>query len=86
MAAKSVSVFAEPTIGSVDAALAHIVERALTPWSAGRVGLELEFHLVDLGRPERRISWAELGELRSRLPVMPGGSDSRTRLTPSTSP
>jgi ergothioneine biosynthesis glutamate--cysteine ligase EgtA len=74
MAAQSVSVFAEPTIGSVDAALAHIVERALTPWSACRVGLELEFHLVDVGRPERRISWAELGELRSRLPVMPGGS------------
>jgi glutamate--cysteine ligase len=74
MAAQSFSVLAEPTIGSVDAALAHVAERALSPSSTRRVGLELEFHPVDLRRPERRISWAELTELRSRLPVMPGGS------------
>jgi glutamate--cysteine ligase len=74
MAAQLFSVLAEPTIGSVDAAHAHVVSRALSPSAAGRVGLELEFHLVDLQRPERRVSWAELGELRSRLPAMPGGS------------
>jgi glutamate--cysteine ligase len=74
MAAQSVSVFVEPTIASVDDALAHVVERALSPSSAHRVGLELEFHPVDLGRLERRITWAELETLRSRLPAMPGGS------------
>jgi glutamate--cysteine ligase len=74
MAAQSFSMLAEPMIGSVDAALAHVMERALTPGSSNRVGLELEFHLVDLGRPEQRVSWAELETLRSRLPVMPGGS------------
>jgi glutamate--cysteine ligase len=74
MAAQSVSVFAEPTIGSIEAARAHVIARALSPSSVGRVGLELEFHLVDRRRPERRVSWAELEELRSRLPVMPGGS------------
>jgi glutamate--cysteine ligase len=74
MAAQSVSVLAAPTIGSVDAARAHVTAHALSPSSSGRVGLELEFHLVDLHRPERELSWAELGELRSRLPVMPGGS------------
>jgi glutamate--cysteine ligase len=74
MAAQSVSVLAVPTIESVDDALAHVMSRALSPSSAGRVGLELEFHLVDLRRPGRRLSWAEVEELRSRLPVMPGGS------------
>ena len=73
MAAQSVSVLAVPAIGSVDAALAHVAAGALSP-SSGRVGLELEFHLVDRRRPERGLSWAELETLRSRLPVMPGGS------------
>jgi glutamate--cysteine ligase len=74
MAAQQVLVMAEPAIGSVDAAHAHVVSSALSPSSAGRVGLELEFHLVDLQRPERQVRWAELSELRSRLPAMPGGS------------
>jgi glutamate--cysteine ligase len=74
MAAQHFPVMAEPAIGSVDAAHAHVVSRALSPSSAGRVGLELEFHLVDLERPERQVRWAELTELRSSLPVMPGGS------------
>ena len=39
MAAQSVSVLAEPTIGSVDDALAHVIERGLTPGSSnGRAG------------------------------------------------
>src|SRR6266566_7535448 len=74
MAAQSVSVLAGPTIGSVGAAFAHVVSRALSTSAAGRVGLELEFHLVDLHRPQQRVSWAELGQLRSGLPAMPGGS------------
>ena len=73
MAAQQVPVIADLTIESVEAAHAHVASRALSP-SAGRVGLELEFHLVDLQRPERQLSWAELTDLRANLPTMPGGS------------
>jgi ergothioneine biosynthesis glutamate--cysteine ligase EgtA len=73
MAAQFVSVLMAPAIGSVDAALAHVAARALSP-SSGQVGLELEFHLVDLRRPQRRLSWADVEMFSSRLPVMPGGS------------
>ena len=74
MAAQLISVLTAPTIGSVDDALAHVALHALSPSPVGRVGLELEFHLIDLHRPLRRVSWTELQELRSGLPAMPGGS------------
>ena len=60
----------------------HITEAALSDCPGGRVGLELEFHLVDLATPERRPTWAEatalahsIGPLpsRSRVTLEPGG-------------
>jgi glutamate--cysteine ligase len=58
----------------VAAARNHIVETALTASTIGRVGLELEFHLVDLNAPARRPSWDEIQALAAGLPAMPSGS------------
>ena len=62
----------------VDFARAHIERTALrdSPGGSpsGRVGLELEFHLVDLARPARRPSWAQVQALLQGLPAMPAGS------------
>ncbi len=41
----------------VGAALAHVASRALAPDDGGRVGLEVEYHLVDLHEPARRPTW-----------------------------
>jgi len=60
----------------------HVSEAALADCPGGRVGLELEFHLIDLAKPERRPSWAKatalahsIGPLpaRSRVTLEPGG-------------
>ncbi len=59
---------------AVSAAREHIGRAALTDTPAGRVGLELEFHLVELARPDRRPSWAQVQELTAALPAMPAGS------------
>lgn len=56
------------------AAHRHIVESALTESPGGRVGLELEFHLVDLACPARRPEWAEVQATAAGLPAMPSGS------------
>lgn len=74
MTAYPIAVVAEPAIGSVAAARAHIASRALAPSPVGRVGLELEFHLVNLSRPAQRVSWPALTALLATLPPMPGGS------------
>ena len=58
----------------VEAARDHIMQTALRESSGGQVGLELEFHLVDLRRPERRAAWAEVQALAAGLPPMPSGS------------
>ncbi|GAB3993039.1 glutamate-cysteine ligase family protein [Nocardioides marmoraquaticus] len=69
---------------TVDAALAHVAGRAFAPTPAGpgRVGLELELHLVDLALPGRRPTWEEVRRvvvevgllpMASRLTVEPGG-------------
>ena len=59
---------------AVEAAHAHIAARAFTPGPGGRVGLELEFHLVDLRAPGRRPGWPAVQALLSGLPALPGGS------------
>lgn len=59
---------------AVDAAHRHIVDTALTESAGGRVGLELEFHLVDLARPDRRAEWDEVQRAADGLPAMPSGS------------
>jgi glutamate--cysteine ligase len=58
----------------VEVARAHIVEMALHESPGGRVGLELEFHLVDLAHPERRPTWTQVQELAAGLLPMPSGS------------
>jgi glutamate--cysteine ligase len=57
-----------------DEARAHLVSAALAPSTVGQVGLELEFHLVDLRSPARRLAWDELGELIGSVPPLPEGS------------
>jgi glutamate--cysteine ligase len=60
--------------GAVDVAHDHIVRTALTEDAGGRVGLELEFHLVDLADPARRPTWPEVQGVAGGLPTMPSGS------------
>ena len=55
-------------------ARALVAAAALREDTRGRVGLELELHLVDLRSPGRRPSWARVLELLACLPAMPGGS------------
>jgi glutamate--cysteine ligase len=60
---------------AVDAARAHVARSALTETAAvGQVGLELEFHLVDLAEPARRPDWPSIETLVAGLPAMPFGS------------
>ncbi len=58
----------------VAAAAAHIAGTALRPTDSRSVGLELEFHLVELARPRRRPAWPEVEALAAQLPPMPSGS------------
>lgn len=58
----------------LEAARRHIVETALTESAGGRVGLELELHLIDLADPGRRPEWDEVLAAATSLPVMPSGS------------
>jgi glutamate--cysteine ligase len=64
---------AEPA-HAVEAAREHIVRTALNPGPTGRVGLELEFHLVGLADPARRPAWPDVQALVAGLPPMPAGS------------
>ena len=66
----------DPLLGPdpVQAACAYVASRAFTASPGGRVGLELELHLVDLADPERRPTWAEIRRLVAALPGMPAGS------------
>lgn len=59
---------------TLDDAHAHASSQALRAAPVGRVGLELEFHLVDLQAPARRVPWARLTEIIAGLPTLPGGS------------
>ncbi|MCW2497090.1 ergothioneine biosynthesis glutamate--cysteine ligase EgtA [Jatrophihabitans sp.] len=58
----------------LDAAHDHAVAAALTPSDVGAVGLELEYHLVDLTDPARVAGWGELGRLVADVPPLPYGS------------
>jgi glutamate--cysteine ligase len=61
-------------ITSIDEAHAYVAAGALRPSTIGTVGLELEMHVVDRARPDRRISWGRLLDVVAVLPPMPGGS------------
>jgi ergothioneine biosynthesis glutamate--cysteine ligase EgtA len=67
---------------ALDEAVEHVTRAALGAGPPGRVGLEVEGHLVDLDAPARRVPWPrvraaveDVGPLpgRSRLTVEPGG-------------
>lgn len=67
----------DPLVSSTDpveAARQHVVEAALSADDGGRVGLELEFHLVDLADPGRRPRWAQVQELALATGPLPSGS------------
>jgi glutamate--cysteine ligase len=55
----------------LDTARRHIAEAALSDSTVGRVGLELEFHLVDLVRPARRPTWVEATRLAESIGALP---------------
>ncbi len=52
----------------------HIAGTALAASEGGRVGLELEFHLVDLAHPERRPAWGRAREVELGVGPLPSGS------------
>ena len=66
----------DPLLGAdpVEAARAYVAGQALAESPGGRVGLELELHLVDLATPARRPAWPEIERLVAGLPAMPTGS------------
>ena len=79
MTAQTVAQWTTPgvTLAAADpvaAAREYLESTALHADSRGRVGLELEFHLVDLTRPARRPSWADVQQLLDQLTGLPGGS------------
>lgn len=58
----------------VGVAMQYVGDAALRAGEERRVGLELEFHLVDLAAPSRRPDWGTVQALVSALPPMPAGS------------
>ena len=58
----------------LETARQHVAEAALADGSVGRVGLELEFHLVDLVHPARRPTWAEATRLADGIGPLPSSS------------
>ena len=64
-------------LGAADpltAAREHVEAAALRPGTQGRVGLELEAHLVDLAEPGRRPDWKTVQAVLAGVPPMPCGS------------
>jgi glutamate--cysteine ligase len=58
----------------VEAAHRYVADRALVSGGTGRVGLELELHLVDLERPGDRPGWSRTQELARSVGTLPAGS------------
>ena len=58
----------------VEAAREHVAASALTASPGGRVGLEMEYHLVDLRLPARRPDWATVQRLAASIGPLPSGS------------
>jgi ergothioneine biosynthesis glutamate--cysteine ligase EgtA len=59
---------------TLDAAYEYVSDRALVPGPVGRVGLELEGHLVDLAAPDRLPSWNRIQAAVADLERLPGRS------------
>ena len=58
----------------LETARRHVAETALSDTPGGLVGLELEFHLVDLVHPMRRPTWAEAQRLAASIGALPAES------------
>jgi glutamate--cysteine ligase len=58
----------------LETARRHVAETALADGPIGRVGLELELHLVDLVHPARRPTWAQARRLADGIGPLPSGS------------
>ena len=58
----------------LEAARRHVAEAALADGTTGRVGLELEMHLVDLAEPGRRPTWEQVQRLASTIGPLPAHS------------
>jgi glutamate--cysteine ligase len=74
MTVHRVSSFTAEPRSSLQAAQAHIAAQAYTDSAIGEVGLELEYHVVDRERPERRLAWSEVSQLLADAPSRPEGS------------
>ena len=57
-----------------DEAYEHVATHALSDGGVGRVGLELESHLVDLDSPADRVPWSRACRAVADLPALAGGS------------
>jgi glutamate--cysteine ligase len=58
----------------LDGAVEHVVRTALRAGTVGRVGLELEAHLVDLDAVHRRVPWPRVQAAVDGMGAWPGGS------------
>jgi glutamate--cysteine ligase len=59
---------------ALDEAVEQVAGAALRAGPRGRVGLELEAHLVDLDAPGRRVPWPRIRAVVEALGPLPGGS------------
>ncbi|TQN35651.1 glutamate--cysteine ligase [Blastococcus colisei] len=58
----------------LDQAVEHVTRDALRPGTVGRIGLELEAHLVDLDSPRSRVPWPRVQAAVDGVGAWPGGS------------
>ncbi|RZU31859.1 ergothioneine biosynthesis glutamate--cysteine ligase EgtA [Blastococcus saxobsidens] len=65
---------APSSVVGLDEAVEHIAGTAFRAGPIGRVGLELESHLVDLDRPGSRVPWERVTGLVAELEPLPEGS------------
>ncbi|MGY5890258.1 ergothioneine biosynthesis glutamate--cysteine ligase EgtA [Geodermatophilus arenarius] len=64
----------ERTALDLETAVATVTATALRSGPVGRVGLELEAHLVDLDAPAARVPWDRVCAAVAGVPPLPGGS------------
>ena len=73
MTSASVDEGRDSWLSPTDAAT-HVARHALRRGRVGRVGIELEAHVVDMANPNRRVPWPTLQAVVARPPVLPGAS------------
>ena len=70
MTSASVDEGRDSWLSPTDAAT-HVARHALRRGRVGRVGIELEAHVVDMANPNRRVPWPTLQAVVARPPVLP---------------